>query len=332
MKTLSQIRDMLTISKKLVVEASPSKIGEVCANLQAISNHCKHQYDISTRYLEKAEFLNLYTQIDEVIFALRHYGYNHDTVIKFFGLSSTKSNPSEPADPPQPPRPDDHPQPPEPPQPPRPADPPQPPSGGGEWVAEYFAKYAPATVRIQSLFSAGTGYFISEKGYLLTNHHVIRDSNTVEIATYDEKIRGVAQVVASNKDRDVALLEFVSKKKGEKCPYIPLIPDYSALKQGSEVMNIGNGLDFGLAPSCGYVRFSGQEEGQEDLVYSIPTNSGDSGSPIINRQGYCVGIHKARVEKVAGASSTVNGFSLATPASTIKELLNSWTKKHKINL
>lgn len=199
-----------------------------------------------------------------------------------------------------------------------------------EWVAELFERYSPATLEIVCGSSAGTGFFISPKGYLLTNHHVIEGSRNSVIASYDEKIHGDAKVIASDKKRDVALMKFCNLSAGETTPYIPIMPDYSTFRRGSAVMIIGNGLGRGLAPASGTVRFCGHEEESEDLVYNILTNPGDSGSPVLNRQGYCVGINKAREEAVIGPS--INGFSLATPSVDIQTLLNKWTKAHNIEL
>jgi len=94
-------------------------------------------------------------------------------------------------------------------------------------------------------------------------------------------------------------------------------------------MIIGNAFDYGLAPVGGIVKFPNFRNG-EDLVYSALTNSGDSGSPVINRRGECIAIHKAREDEHGGRQA--RGIAYATPVVKILELLREWNEKHELHL
>lgn len=200
-----------------------------------------------------------------------------------------------------------------------------------EWGADAFEKYSPATAVINTECSSGTGFFISDKGYLITNHHVVftgsHPDSIITITTGDQKIRTNAKLIDADQKTDVALLYIEGLESNS---YIPLVKDYSEVRAGSDVVIIGNGLSFGLAPVSGIIKFPHKSEFDNDLVYTAMTNSGDSGSPIINRHGECVGIHKAREDERGRTSA--RGIAYGTPADIISKLLEKWSEKHGLNI
>ena len=106
------------------------------------------------------------------------------------------------------------------------------------------------------------------------------------------------------------------------------IADYSALKQGADCLVIGNAFGMGLAPFSGVVRFTKDSDG--NLVYTAPSNPGDSGGPVFNRMGECIGINKSRTVQVN--SRDADGYANATPMDTINALLDKWTSCNNIKL
>ena len=194
-----------------------------------------------------------------------------------------------------------------------------------EWSADLFEAYLPATVSIQTSASAGTGFFISSKGFLLTNHHVVYHGTvcerTIKIKSGDKKFSGEVDVINADKKLDIALLKLKTQPK-EATPFIPFVKDYTTVRAGTDMMLIGNGLAFGLAPITGTVKFPCNEK-SGNLVYTAPSNSGDSGSPVINRDGNCIGIHKARE-----GSDNSRGIAYATPADKIVKQLEKWKTEH----
>ena len=190
---------------------------------------------------------------------------------------------------------------------------------GSEWSADVFERFLPATVVVRSDEGVGTGFFFRSDGYILTNHHVAyldngEPSSSLYIESGDKKLRGKAKLLHADKKHDVALLKFECTGP---VPFIPLEEDYaSRVRPGIEITIIGNALNFGLAPINGTVKFTARSG---NIVYTAPTNHGDSGSPVISRDGKCVGIHKS-------STTQAKGLSNGTPASDILALLKVWLK------
>lgn len=199
-----------------------------------------------------------------------------------------------------------------------------------EWVTKLFEKYLPATLVIETDSASATGFFITNDGWALTNYHVINNAEAINVYTGDGNISATAKVVAVEKQRDVALLKVDVSVETE---YIRLIDDYAMVKPGSAVMVIGNALAYGLAPICGTVKFS-HEKTKGDLLYTAPSNVGDSGAPAINRQGVCIGINKSATTAIVEEGKKIGTYGLthATPADELKLFLNEWSKKYKFSI
>lgn len=197
------------------------------------------------------------------------------------------------------------------------------------WGADVFEKNKSAVAEIHvagnGKLASGTGFILSGNGYLLTNDHVVFDSDN---GTYYPKItmnlcggskRHKLEVLFSDAKSDIALCKFNAEEVG-KCGTVTRIADYSALAQGAECLLIGNGFGMGLAPGLGVVRFTRDSDG--NLVHTAPSNPGDSGGPLFNRRGECVGINKSRTVKVN--EEAAEGFANATPMDTIEKFLAKW--------
>ncbi len=205
------------------------------------------------------------------------------------------------------------------------------------WCADVFEKNKKAVVEITAtdtvIDATGTGFIISSNGYLLTNDHVVFDENA---QSYYPKVKmrfaGSAKsykinVLFSDKKSDVALCSFNPEEVGEFA-VIKRIADYSRVLQGADCLVMGNAFGMGLAPFTGVVRFTKNDDG--DLVYTAPSNPGDSGGPVLNRQGECIGINKSKILSVNSVSA--DSYANATPMDTIDQLLRKWTEQNDIVL
>ena len=201
-----------------------------------------------------------------------------------------------------------------------------------DWSADIFEKFSPATVTVATEKGHGTGFFISNNGYFLTNHHVAFDNNKlcneIFVVNGNKTISVGATLIDADKKYDVALLRI--DDSDIETPYIPMVDDFDEVRAGSNIVLIGNALSLGLAPVTGAIRFPHFNDDDKTLAYTAMTNRGDSGSPLINMQYKCVGIHKAR-ESEEGEHST-RGIAYATPADRIRILVGEWIEKHKLNL
>lgn len=208
------------------------------------------------------------------------------------------------------------------------------------WCADLFEKYRPSVVEIiassKNAKMCGTGFVISQNGFILTNDHVVFNEAT---CTYHTKITmqladGCVyelQVIDSDAKSDVALCQYNINEVPKLAP-IPRIANYSVLKQGADMLVIGNTFSLGLEPFSGTVRFTHDNTG--DLVYTAPSNPGDSGGPVLNRVGECIGINKTETKKILlnGEVREANGMYNATPMDKIDELLAKWSSKHGLTI
>lgn len=205
------------------------------------------------------------------------------------------------------------------------------------WKEKVYSENKNATVEISGATSggiaSGTGFIISRNGYLITNDHVVFDDNSgvyyskLTMSLIGESKKYKIEVLFSDAKADVALCKFNPEEVQEfKC--VKRIADYSKVEQAQECLIIGNAFGMGLAPLTGEIRFAKNREG--NLVHSAPSNPGDSGGPVFNRFGECIGINKSKTVSVNG--TVADGYANATPMDKIEELLDKWTSKNNIEL
>lgn len=147
-------------------------------------------------------------------------------------------------------------------------------------------EYKNSVVEISTTDSKGTGFTISEDGYIVTNHHVIEDALTLTVVFPDDGMYR-AEVVESYEDIDLALL----KVDGDDLPHLTLNENYN-LVENEPVYFIGNPLYFTGIANEGTVLDSTILRNWEEYVYMMdaPVYRGNSGSPVINRDGKVIGI------------------------------------------
>jgi len=162
--------------------------------------------------------------------------------------------------------------------------------------------------------SLGSGVIISEDGYILTNHHVIKDANIIKIKLYGSKDEYEAKVVGKDSKIDIALLKIDAKKP---LPYAPL-GDSDALEVGDWVIAIGNPFGLSHTVTKGIVSAKGRVIGSgpyDDFIQTdAPINFGNSGGPLFNLKGEIVGINTAII-------SGGQGIGFAVPINMVKAIL-----------
>lgn len=207
------------------------------------------------------------------------------------------------------------------------------------WCAQVFEKNKSAVVEISAYdsntdtISIGTGFIISRNGYLLTNDHVVYNEESqryyskASMSFAGNKKSYKLNILFSDKKSDVALCSFNPEEVGE-FTVIKCVSDYSKVLPGAECIVIGNAFDMGISPFPGGVRCTKNRSG--NLVHTAPSNPGDSGGPVLNRQGECIGINKSRTLTVNNVSA--DGYVNATPMDKIDELLKKWCGNNGIKL
>lgn len=158
--------------------------------------------------------------------------------------------------------------------------------------------------------SAGSGVIVDAKnGYILTNHHVIADSNEIEVKLQDGR-QFKATLMGSDQKVDIALL----KIKAENLSALT-IADSNSLAVGDFVIAIGNPFGIGQTVTTGIVSALGRNglgiQGYEDFIQTDASiNPGNSGGALIDLNGNLVGINSAIIAPAGGNVGI--GFAIPT--------------------
>jgi S1-C subfamily serine protease len=175
------------------------------------------------------------------------------------------------------------------------------------------------------LRASGTGFFITEDGYLLTNHHVVEDAKRVKIRTRAGVLP--AEIVKTDLEKDLALL------KVEGGPYKPLpIAGESAVALGESAFTIGfpNVEVQGLEPKYtdGKISsLSGLHDDPSEYQISVPVQPGNSGGPLMARTGQAIGVVVAQLNEMrvlAVSGSLPQNVNYAVKASVVRDFLKDF--------
>ena len=166
--------------------------------------------------------------------------------------------------------------------------------------------------------SAGSGFIISEDGYILTNNHVVENASEILVALSDRRER-MATLVGSDKLSDLALL----KIDAEDLPMVKL-GSSEQLEVGEWVVAIGSPFGFEYSVTAGIVSAKGRSlpmEAEGNYVPFIQTdvaiNPGNSGGPLFNLKGQVVGINS----QIFTRSGGFMGLSFAIPIDVAMEVV-----------
>lgn len=180
--------------------------------------------------------------------------------------------------------------------------------------------------RRQPVIGTGSGFFISNDGYILTNNHVVKDAVKVTIIDINEK-EYTAKKIGLDPKTDLALL----KIKGNNFPYIEL-GDSDALEVGEWVLAIGNPLDQDLSVTSGIVSAKGRNlqgldvDFQNFIQTDAAINRGNSGGPLINMDGKAVGINSVILSPGGGNI----GIGFAIPSNMAKKVIKDLKKEGRV--
>lgn len=176
---------------------------------------------------------------------------------------------------------------------------------------------------------AGTGFIVTNDGFIVTNKHVIKD-DAAEYTVFTADGQGYpARVIAKDPLNDLAVIKIEAKG----LPVVDL-GNSDDLRIGQWVIAIGNALGkFQNTVTVGVVsakerslRFSQTETLEGLLQTDAAINEGNSGGPLVNTKGQVVGINTAVVAGQAGAE----GLGFAIPINSVKSVIDQAVKTGKI--
>ncbi len=170
--------------------------------------------------------------------------------------------------------------------------------------------------------SAGSGFILTDNGYVITNHHVVEGASSVTVCTYDGT-EYAAQVVGSDATNDVAVL----KVEAEGLPAVK-IGSSSDLAVGDQVVAIGNPLgELTSTLTVGYVSAKDRDVTTDDTILNmiqtdVAINSGNSGGPLFNMKGEVVGITTAKYSGESSSGASIEGIGFAIPIDDVIPLVD----------
>ncbi|SFC02690.1 serine protease Do [Marinospirillum celere] len=173
--------------------------------------------------------------------------------------------------------------------------------------------------------SLGSGFIISEDGYVLTNNHVVENAEEIVVRLSDRR-ELVAELIGSDPSSDLALL----KIDAEGLPVVRL-GDSEQLKVGEWVLAIGSPFGFDHSVTAGIVSAKGRALPNETYVPFIQTdvaiNPGNSGGPLFNLDGEVIGINS----QIYTRSGGFMGLSFAIPTHVAMEVVEQLRESGKVS-
>lgn len=200
-------------------------------------------------------------------------------------------------------------------------------------------KYGESTYKYRDdpmIVGSGSGFVVSEDGYILTNHHVIEDAKKVTVM-FKNGDEIAAEIIGSDVTTDVAVL---------KIEYDNLIPvkigDSDILRNGEFVLAIGNPLDY--TDLYGTVTFGIVSAPQRQILIGGYTNDyiqidaavnpGNSGGPLINLKGEVIGMTTAKYISAGydeyGKEISAEGIGFALPIKNVSDIMKQLIEEGKI--
>ncbi len=191
---------------------------------------------------------------------------------------------------------------------------------------------APARVSPMDLFfgggtpyreaiGTGSGVIITPDGYIITNNHVIDNSNELQV-TLNNNVTYKATLVGADKESDIALIKVDTD---EELPFIPFA-DSNTAKVGEWVLAVGNPIGLTSTVTAGIISAKGRDIDSRDsnvqsfIQTDAAVNPGNSGGALVNTRGELIGINTAIYSK----TGSYIGYSFAVPSNNARKIINDF--------
>lgn len=173
--------------------------------------------------------------------------------------------------------------------------------------------------------SLGTGFFIRNDGYILTNYHIIKGAKSI-LAITSDGVQYDAKLIGTDKPSDLAVLK-IAKKKDETFKAV-VFGNADKARIGDVVLTFGNPYGLGISVSQGIISAKSRHIGlgeQQYIQTDAAINQGNSGGPMINLEGQVIGINSA-IFTTKGA----NGVGFALPSNIANWIASQLVSSGKV--
>jgi serine protease Do len=172
--------------------------------------------------------------------------------------------------------------------------------------------------------SLGSGFIINKDGFIVTNDHVVRDAETIQVKLSNESVY-IGKVIGSDPKTDIAVIKINAK---EPLP-AAVLGDSNKLQVGQWAVAIGNPFGLDRTVTVGVVSATGRSnmgiETYEDFIQTDASiNPGNSGGPLLNVYGEVIGINTAIV-------ATGQGIGFAIPVNMAKQVITQLINKGNVS-
>ncbi len=176
--------------------------------------------------------------------------------------------------------------------------------------------------------ASGSGFVISDDGYILTNYHVIDDSDSITVSMYDGTTYE-AKLIGYDESNDIAVL----KVEAEGLAPV-ILGDSDNLNVGDEVVAIGNPLgELTFSLTVGYVSAMDRQVTLSSNVTmnliqtDAAINSGNSGGALFNLYGEVIGVTNAKYSSSSSSEASIDNIGFAIPMNSVRSIVESIIEK-----
>ncbi len=175
--------------------------------------------------------------------------------------------------------------------------------------------------------SKGSGVIFNNKGYVITNNHVIEDSTDIKVTLSDRR-EFPCELIGSDPATDLAVIKMKTVPK--ELPALT-IADSDKISVGEIAVAIGNPFGFSHTVTMGIISATGRQDvGLADYENFIQTdaaiNPGNSGGALVNIKGELIGINTAIISRYGGNT----GIGFAIPSNMMKQVVGELIKNGKV--
>ena len=176
--------------------------------------------------------------------------------------------------------------------------------------------------------ASGSGFIISDDGYILTNFHVIENSNRISVALYNGESHD-AKLIGYDESNDIAVLKIEAEG------LVPVIlGDSDNLNVGDSVLAIGNPLgELTFSLTAGTISAKDREITLSSnmtmnlLQTDCAINSGNSGGALFNLYGEVIGVTNAKYSSSSSSQASIDNIGFAIPINSIRSIVESMIEK-----